>query len=235
MRLVTLGQMRADTKMFANMRSSAFVSDAEVDRQINQSLAELWEMLVTSRGHEYACQVASLATTPGSAVLALPADHFEVLYVGLNWGSNQLEEVPALDHIGDQIGYREWGQWTQWSPKAFRERGQLIEFFPTPTAVTTVELRYLPASPVLVGDAATIDDVDGWSKLVSLRSAMELLILQNLPTTGVERLYEREKERVEGLAAKRAAAHPSSIRDVRFGMDNGRGNWWRRRRLPPPP
>jgi len=231
--LVTLLETRNLAKLYANQRSSAFMTDADWDSLINAARAEFYDLLVDSRGHEYFEKLASLATTAGSQIVAMPADHYETLSIILRWGAQQLEEVDALDHLGDQVGYRNWNSWAYQSPKAFREQGQLYEFFPTPSAVTALEIRYIPAAQTLVGDPATFDSVNGWHKLVAARAALEALGLQAMPTAATNAIYEREKERIENLASKRAAAHPSSIRDVRYGMERG-SSWWRRRRLPPP-
>jgi hypothetical protein len=167
--LVTLLEVRNLAKLYSNQRSSAFMSDPDWDSLINAARAEFYDLLVDSRGHEYFEKTATLATTSGSAIVAMPADHYETLSILLRWGAQQLEEVDALDHLGDQVAYRNWNQWAYQSPKAFREQNQLYEFFPTPSAVTTLEIRYIPAAPILVGDSATFDGVNGWWKLVAAR------------------------------------------------------------------
>jgi hypothetical protein len=230
---VTLADVRTLAKLYANQRSIAFMDDADWNSLITAARAELYDLLVELRGHEYFTKTGTLATTANSAIVALPADHYETLTIILAWGAQQLEEVGSLDHLGDQVAYRNWNSWTQGGPKAFRIRDQLIEFFPTPSAVTSLELRYIPTPVPFTNDASVFDSVQGWHKMVALRAALEALTLQSLPTAAVEKLYERERERVEGLAAKRAAANGQSIRDVRYGMDGG-SNWRRRRWLPPP-
>lgn len=233
MKLVTLLTLRDTAKLFANQRSSAFLLDSDWDRLINLAGTDLYDLQVQLRGHEPFEKVASLSTTTGSAIVALPADWYETLTIILSWGAQQLEEVDSLDHIGDQVAYRNWNSWAQWSPKAWRQRGNLIEFFPTPSAATTIELRYIPTYQDLVSDASTLDGSNGWDEMISALAAMKALTLQALPTAGVEKIYAGVRERVELLAEKRAAANGPSIRDVRYGY-NGRGSWWRRRILPPP-
>lgn len=226
MKLVTLATLRADTKLLANQRSSAFVTDPEVNRLVNLALAELYDLLVLAGGHEYYEQTASLSTTPGSAIVALPADMYRLITVIANWGPQQLEELDSLNHLGDQVPYRNWNQWDQYTPKAWRMRGQLLEFFPTPTRATALELRYVPAFQDLANDAATFDGVNGWDRMVSARAAMELLALQALPAQAAEAIYLREHKRIEDLADQRACANPVTIRDVK-GFEGG-GRWWRR-------
>lgn len=225
MKLVSLAQLRADTLLFANQRSSSFVTPDELDRLINLRLARLYDLLVEARGHEYYESTATLATTPASAIVALPADFYQLITVLARWGPQELEEIDSLDHLGDQTVYRNWNQWAQYSPKAWRIRGQLLEFFPTPTAITTLELRYVPACPTLV-EGSSFDGVNGWEVLVASGAAMDLLGLQALPFGSAERIYAEAMERIRGLAADRAAANPVTIRDERFRGD--RDTWWRR-------
>jgi len=233
MKLVTAGQLIADAQMLANQRSSAFFAPADWLRLINQAATELYDLQVMLRGHEAFEKVANLATTAGSQIVALPADWYETLTILAGWGAQQLEEIDSLDHLGDQVAYRNWNSWAQNSPKAWRQRGNLIEFFPTPSAVTQLELRYIPAFQDLVGDASTLDGSNGWDEMISAAAAKKALVIQQLPTTGVDQIYASVRDRVDALAAKRAAANGPSIRDVRYGMERG-STWWRRRRLPPP-
>jgi hypothetical protein len=227
MRLVTLATLRDDSKLYANQRSSTFLSDAEWDRFINQAGTTLWDLLVSARGHEYYEQNVPLNTSPGSAIVALPQDFYQLITVIANWGSQQLEELDSLDHLGDQTTFRNWGQWGQYSPKVWRVRGapsgHVLEFFPTPSAVTPLEVRYIPTWTDLESDSSTYDGINGFERLIALRAAIDALTLQNLPAAGQQQLYDREYDRIETMARDRAAANPPTIRDVRFG--EGRGRW----------
>lgn len=226
MRTVPLTTLRADSLLYANIRSVALVTPTELDRLINQALAEFYDLLVAARGHEYYEQPATLATAVNSAYIALPQDFYQLITLFARWSAQDLEEIESLDHLGDQVAYRNWNQWAQFSPKAFRLQRNLVELFPTPSAVTTMEVRYIPVCPTLSDPAQTFDGVNGWEKLVTSRVAMELLGLQALPMGFAQQVYEREKDRIEGLASERAAANPPTIRDVRFAP--GRDSWWRR-------
>ncbi len=227
-RLVTLLQLRSDAKLYANERSSAFMSDSEWNRLVNMALAELYDLLVKARGHEYYEVSTELNTTAGSAIVALPQDFYELITLFARWNASPegLEELDSLDHLGDQVDFRVLNTWTQFSPKAWRIRGQLLELFPTPSAVTTLEIRYVPAFQDLTADASTFDGVNGWEKLVTARAAMEALALQGLNAAGPSTIYQRERDRIEELAADRAAANPPTIRDVRGR--GARGGWWSR-------
>jgi hypothetical protein len=229
-RNVSLAQLRADAQLFANQVTTALVSPAQLDRLINLRLARLYDLLIEAGGHEYYEQNVVLTTSPGSALIALPQDFYELLYIAARWSADSIEEIPALDHLADQIDYRILNSWAEAMPKCFRLQRSLIEFFPTPSASTTIELRYIPICPTLVDPLQSFDGVDGWEVLVSAGAAIDLCGLQALPTAYPAGLYAETMDRIEGLSRRRAAAHPPSIRDV-HGR-GGPGQWWRR--LPRP-
>ncbi len=235
MRTVTLAKLRALARLYADERpevgTGAFVSVIELDQLLNYALAELYELLIDAGGHEYYETVAELTTAPNVATVSLPADFFRLLSVYLNWGSRQLEAMDALAHVDDRADLMNYGVWARGADKAFRERGAVIEIFPTPTTQTSLELRYVPVAPVLVNELDTFDGVDGWEKMVALKVAGEILVIKKESPKAVLELFAQERERVQMLADKRAAAYPDRVRDV---TSLARGRNWRRLGLVPP-
>lgn len=230
-RPVALADLRSRTLLYANQRSSAFLTADEVRGLINDAITELWDLLVGARGHEYYARNIPLTTAPGSPIVPAPQDFYEALTLFANWGAQQLEELDSLDHLGDQCDFRNYSTWAQFSPKAWRlTQGNLFELFPTPSTQTNLELRYVPIFQPLTVEAETFDGVNGWEKMACARAAMEILALQNIPNGHIEKIYLLERQRIEGLAAERAAANAPAIRDVRFG--GGSNRWWRRLPIP---
>lgn len=217
-RTVTLSQLRDDARLYADERpggTSTFITNTEATRLVNLALCELYDLLVEARGHEYYETVdTSISTAAGTATISLPATFYQLLSVHLQWSSTDLEPVPALEHIQDRHWHTNLGTWAQHNPKAYRLRSTVLEFFPTPSSVVTVELRYVPAFTDLSADGDTFDGVNGWEKLVALRVACEMRAINQRPYGDLERMYERELERIRGLAADRAAQSPKTIRDV---------------------
>jgi hypothetical protein len=224
-RSVTLSQLRSDALLYADERpnsASTFITTTEANRLVNLALAELYDLLVSARGHEhYETVTEATATVAGTATVNLPSDFYQLLSLHLKWSATDIEPVGDLEHVADRHRLVNWGTWTQWSPKAFRIRGTVIEFFPTPATATTLQIRYIPAFTDLSMDASTFDGVNGWEKLVALRAAIEMRAINRQPGGELEALYERELRRVEAMAAERSAATPKRIRDaapeMRFG------------------
>jgi len=233
---VKLSTVRDLARLYADERpggaEDAFIPDADVNRLVNAAIRELYEMLVRARGHEYYetridGSDGTYKTTAGVATVTLPTDFLQLLSLALLWSARDIESVDALESIDDRAGLVRWGVWGRESAKAFRIRGNVIEFFPTPTASTFIELRYVPQFADLTEDADTFDSVHGWERLVALRVALELLTIGGDPTGAVQKLYDQEIERIERIASDRAAAHPPRVRDVVYEESRRRGSWRR--------
>jgi hypothetical protein len=230
---VALKDIRRLARLYADSRPGGgkkkkFIGDEELNGLVNHAIRELYELLVRARGHEYFETVnTSLSTAAGVATVNLPADHFQLLSLALRWSAKDIEPLDALEAIDDRAGLVRFGVWGRDSAKAFRMRQGVIEFFPTPTSITALELRYVPAFTDLATDTATFDSVHGWEKLVALRAALEMLTIGGDATSGVQKLYDKEYERVEEQAGERAAAHPKRIRDVVYEEGRRRGSWRR--------
>lgn len=226
-RTVTLAQLRSLALLYADERpggASTFITTTEANQLVNLALTELYDLLVAARGHEYyETTTEAVSTTAGSATANLPSDFYELLALHLKWSATDIEPIDALEDIADRHRLVNWGTWSQWSPKAFRIRGTVIEFFPTPSTTTVLQIRYVPVFTDLAMDASTFDGVNGWEKLVALRAAIEMRAINRQPGGELERLYERERDRVEALAADRASATPKRIRDAN---PEGRRTGW---------
>lgn len=95
--------MRSDVRLRADMPGNQFVTDPEINEYLNQSIAELYDLLVQSRGQEYYVKGVLFSTVAGQEYYTLPADHYETLYLELNnngsrqrLGSYSLHERASL-------------------------------------------------------------------------------------------------------------------------------------------
>lgn len=220
MKQVTLATLIANARLFADLRgadaATGFVDDVEITRLVNLALAEFYDLLVSARGHEHHQTVATLTATAGSAIVALPADFYQLLTLHAQWG-NDREALKPLNSTHDVHAHRS-APWTQSAGKRYRVRGSVLELFPTPTAATVLDIRYVPAAPTLSdsepGVSDVFDGVNGWDRLIALRVAIDIRALNDKPSAALVRLYEQDRERIEEMAAQRDASAPLRIRDV---------------------
>lgn len=224
-RTVTLEKLRGLARLYADQRpggANAFVPDTGVasvgtlNDLINLAGAELWDMLIAARGHDYHLKdpPGTLSVVAGTSQYSLPADFYELRKIVLKWSTNDVEEVKDISHLGDRVDLINFRTWAPWASKAFRVLESKVEILPTPTSAVAGELWYIPPWKDLVADSDTFDGVNGWDKLIALRAAIELRIIDKLPAGDLQGLFAEQKQRVEEMASERQAAAPKTVRDV---------------------
>lgn len=224
MATVSLAQLESDALLYADQRpgnASAHVNPTELTRLVNQALKEFYDLLIRARGHEYFLTSGTLSLSSASgATYTLPSDLYELVSVTLEWGTRNHELVRPAASTSDRSAYVNLGLWTQYGPKAYRMRGaqagtQTIEFLPTPASSVTCRLQYIPTMTELTA-GQSIQAVNGWGKLVSLKVALEMLSIKGLSQQRalVEGLYQEQLERVEAMASEQDANEPKQVRDV---------------------
>ncbi len=214
---VRLDDLRDLCRLYADQRQSTFITDTELDSLINLKLGELYDMLVAARGHEHYQTDDTVSIVSGTAAYALPEDFYQLLAVTLEWDSTDVEPVDALNSYQDIWAHSSYQYgWNRWTCKSYRIQGANIVFYPTPQAAVTARLYYVPVFEDLVADSDTFDSVNGWHKMVALGVASEMREIEE-ESTGAALLqqHERERERIEQLAADRDASIEIQVRNVR--------------------
>lgn len=225
MALVSLAKIRGLARLYADQRpggADAFVPDTDgldpsvgsLNDLVNLAIAELWDLLVAARGQDYGLSVEQILILPGESLYNLSLDFYQAKTVTIEWGANEFENVHEIQRDEDRSAFNNYRVWSPWSPKGYRIAGGVIQFLPTPTVAATARMRYIPTAPVLANDGSTVDCVNGWEKLPALRAAMELRAIEEMPFGDLERLFDREKQRIVEMASERQAATPKQVQDV---------------------
>lgn len=221
MKTVSLDTLVQNARLYADLRGidapTGFIDAAEIARLVNLALAEFYDLLVSARGHEHYEIVAPITATPGVATIALPSDFYQLLSLHARWTNSQRELIEPLPSLKD-VHYFHLSGWAQQTPKCYRIRGSVIELFPTPSAATVFDLRYIPVCPTLNDSAPGVSDVfdgvNGWDRLIALRVAIDIRALNEKSISQINALYQIEKDRIEELASQRDASTPTRIRDA---------------------
>lgn len=235
---VTVANMIANARLYADERATAFVSDAECLRILNHAIAEHRDLLLAAQGPQHFELETSINTTTNTSYVVLPDAFYRMLSIHVDWSGGSrtdLEEIEQLDNIADRDLLLNKNQpWTKGSYKAAYIGGQATEnnntgyrlhLFPTPQNSTTpIVIRYIKDFTDLgLGDSLWI--TNGHDRMISLRVACDLRNIQGLPATFVQRQYEADRVRIEEAAMNRSN-EPSKIRDVEGKIP--RPGLWRR-------
>jgi hypothetical protein len=240
--LVRLDKLRGLARLYSDQRpgdNATFIPDADggipavgsLTDLANLALPELYDLLVRAGGEEYYATSATIPIIAGTSLYSLPATFYQLLSLSLGWSASETEEVPRITTPRQRVDLLNGQTWAAWSRKGCRIQGAQIEILPVPRTNLTATLYYIPACPKLTADGDTFDGVNGWERLVALRMAMEMRAIEEAPYNDLERLYDRERQRIESLAAEREAAHPSQIVDVDpegmgYPLTRTGGRWW---------
>lgn len=239
MALVTVANMIANARLYADERATAFVSDAECLRILNHAISEHRDLLIAAQGPHHFEVETNTNTVANSSRIILPANFYRMLSVHIDWSTDldrsDLEEIEQLDNIADRDLYNNRNQpWAKNSFKACMLGGQETEnsasgpallLFPTPrTSSVNIVCRYIKDFTDLgLGDSLYI--TNGHDRMISLRVACDLRNIQGLPATFVQRQYEADRARIEEAVMNRSN-EPSKIRDVEGKIP--RPGLWRR-------
>jgi hypothetical protein len=171
--MATLLEIRTMAYQRANMEYDSgvqaedrFVTDTEVNREINKGYKELYGHLIRHGMHR--AEEVEAITATGADSYALPADFYAVL---------------TVHRIEDGAGYLLARHDVRTRPRAdlggapaatYRIVGSTITFNPIPES-GTYEVCYVPIPGTLSADADVMDGVLGWEEYVVLYTAVKLL------------------------------------------------------------
>ncbi|MEI8255942.1 MAG: hypothetical protein WCJ30_09750 [Deltaproteobacteria bacterium] len=213
--------MRSDVRLRADLVGNLFVTDAEINEYLNQGIAEFYDRLVGARGQEYVA-IEQTITTTGVEAYALPANHYETIYVELDLGGPRTRLTSYSMH--ERAGII--GSTTNGTPIAFRLQNANISFLPAPTAGFTIRHWYQPASPRLVTDGDSVDGVDGWEEYAIWRSVAYCQQKEQLDPSFAMGMVQQIGGRIDRLAPFRATNNTERVTDVyrsrAFDMDPSR-------------
>ena len=223
---VLASQIISDARLYADQRgagvaTTGYLTDVEILRLVNQQIKELYDLLLSARGHDYYIDSATIAIGVGlgvsssSSIYALPATFYQLKSVTLEWGTDDHELVKPVNSVGGRADFaNQSATWDRYVCKGYRMRGPNIEFLPTPTSSVTCRVQFVPCFTDLA-TSGSFDGVNGWEKLVAVGVAMEMLDIEEEGSGGrLQGLYERQLRRIRQLAADRDADNPTQIEDV---------------------
>lgn len=226
-RTATLSNLRTRVRRAANMESSQFVTDAEVTEYINESIAELYDLLIGAQGQDFFLKSDTFTTTAGVTSYPLSApgdanDFFLLRGVDLEVGTDDWKPLkafsfdernysafnPTWDLLGNRPKYRLYG--------SAAANGYTLNmlFNAKPPGAYNIRYWYVPHAPVLSGDSDVWDGFNGWENFVVIDAAIKCVAKEESDATDLMRRRGVLVARIEGLAAARDTSSPEKVIDV---------------------
>lgn len=190
-RSFTLAQLRTKVRQRADIESSSFISDSELNGYISASYAVLYERLVLT-GIAYFEATETLNIVAGTASYAMAASHMST--VGVDWqrAAGKFEPLRRLMP-------RERNMFPEPAHPAsgYMLVGTNIVLYPTPSVSATYRHIYVPAPADLSADGDLVDGVSGWEEYIVNDAARKCLLKEESDTSAIEREIDRNLARIE--------------------------------------
>lgn len=184
----TLLQLRTSLLIRGQYENSADITPAVANELINDALEEAYNLIIERWDDFYTVVSPTFATVAGTAAYALPAEFYklrkvEILTSGVATDSTARWERLYPVSIDDTHRKRmlHGKRYKYWQAQTN------ITLVPTPQAVETLRLYYIPLAPQLTLDTDTVQfDVPVEQKLVLHIALRDAYQRQDLPTGEIE-------------------------------------------------
>ena len=208
------------------MESSQFVTDNELNFYINQSIAELHDMLVQSYGADYYVKNTTFQTIGQQESYDLstiiPDDDFYKLRAvdaqlnGDDWFTLQ------RFNFNERNRFQNFGVWDYLGITNVRYRivGNEIRFVPIPDRNINIRLWYVPRAVTLSLDTDSYNDFNGWIEYVLVDCAIKMLNKEESDVSVLLAEKQLLKRRIEEVANNRDVENSESIQDIYIENDD---------------
>lgn len=244
---MTLSQIREQAKYRADRVDSNFVTDPEWRTYINQSMFELYDLLVATYEDLYVATPIQFVADGSTFLYPLP-DGSRTYNSGINPATTLIAR-PFYKLIGVDLALNNaTNAYVTINKFQFADRNRFvypntastiygvfnlqyrllgsnqIEFIPTPTSGQSVRLWYVPRLKELLLDTDTTDvGVSGWVEYVIVKAAYYALTKEESDTTSLVMQLAALQKRIEAMASNRDAGLPERISDSRNNNGSGYG------------
>lgn len=223
---VTLSDLRTRVREAADVVGSTYISDAELDRKINDAIDQYWNK-ITATDEDYTNSSSNISVTSSTNYASLPATFFKLRGVDdLRDPSYPMTVLPfnfaeRNDHRHVAIARLDY----LFSPVRYRIIGDNIYFEPKDQCAGTYKLWFVPVATTLVNGADTIN-LNGWHELVVTEAAIRIKGKEESDATTLFSIRATLLADIEAVINSRDRGMPRTVSKVRrqalVGSLNGR-------------
>lgn len=240
---LSLGELRQRCQERADRVNSQFVTTPEWNFFINQSMYELYDLLITAYEDYFAAPPLAFTFNGSDSSYPLPngsnyltnsvaaPSFYKLLGVDLGIASssnafvtmNKFNFIDRNRFVYPNTASTIYGVFNL----QYRVFGNQIKFIPTPSAGQPAQLWYIPRLTTLLKDSDITElGFSGWLQYVIVRAAKYALDKEESDTSKLDSELLFLKSRIEETAMNRDAGQPDTISDTRQGGGYGSGFGW---------
>lgn len=198
----TLADLRTAVLRRGGVELSADLTPVVLNEFVNEAVAELWDLL-RQKGDDLLVTSTTLPTSPGVNTVALPSTFYKL---------RKLEIVDASTVSGyrrlrshDLDSSHLFGPTVAGKAYRYRLQGSNLVLVPTPLAIETLRLWYVPHATRMVADVDVLDGYNGYEELIIQLAWRRCLVRQDLDTSTSDREIGRLTMRIEAASDGRDA------------------------------
>jgi hypothetical protein len=218
---LTLAELRTLCKQRADMERSFFIKDPEWNQYINDSLAELHDLMITLYEDYFITESPVTITVAQNGTYALPADFYKMRGVDMRLGAQ------AQYFTVDKFNFNERNKYQNDTALGsiigpsvrYRVVGNNIIFSPVPQGASQFRLWYIPTTAKLVNDTDTLDTYNAYHEYVVIDTALKARIKEESDIAELAAQKAAIIKRIEDSAINRDADKSETVQDVYAEVD----------------
>lgn len=240
---MSLGEIRLRAQQRSDLVGSTFLTKTEWNYNINNSLFELYDLLIDVYEDYFLSPPYSFVTNGSQNRYPLPNG----VLTFTNTDTNVVEIAPPFYKLwGVDLAANTspdgWVTMNKFNPldrnkyfypnsqstiygvfnAQYRLLDRYIEFIPIPSGNQYIRLRYFPRMTMLLADNdLTTSGISGWLEYVIVDAAIKALNKEESDTSTLRADKAALKLRIEAGAKNRDAGRPDTIQDTRSGGTGG--------------
>lgn len=237
---MSLGELRLRSQQRADRVNSDFITKTEWNSMINQSLMELYDILITAYEDMYVADPIEFDTDGTNSSYALPNGtnyegapaFYKILGVDLGLSSapngwvtvKKFNFIERNKYVYPNTASTIYGVYNL----SYRVLGSDIHFIPLPNANQPIRIWYIPRLTTLLADNDVTDTgVSGWLEYVICDSAIKALQKEESDVSVLLAQKQALIKRIQEAAQNRDAGQPDTISDVQSAAfwSGWNGSW----------
>lgn len=239
---MSLGELRTQCKNRADRLNSDFVTTPEWNSYINQSIYELYDILITQSEDYYKAPTAQFTTNGSQYIYPLPDGQLTFTDQNGNpFVAPALYKLLGMD-LGIQTANNAWVTLDKYNfidrnqylyPNSaatiygmfnsrYRMMGSNVELIPTPSGNQNFRFQYIPKLRMLLADnEVSTTSISGWLEYVIVDAAIKALQKEESDVSVLMAQKEALRIRIMATSANRDEGRPDTVSDTRAGRYGG--------------
>ena len=212
----TLVELRTDARRKADMEDDGnFISDAELTDYVNESIADLYDLMIDGETSQLFAKNAPILVQVGTNSYELPSDFYRLTSIDLQVGGFYIPGIPGDARETARLASnppteQHFKYFVRWDLTT----GRKFVFIYPEIDENNLAIVYVPEAPTLVTDTDPVDGPNRWHEYIAVDAAIKMLQKQEQDTTALEFRLRRLEARIKDHIRDIDVGIPQQIRDL---------------------